>query len=57
MMDRINRSFIRVHEWRKGQTMTEYVLIVSAVAQVVFIVYRTLGTNLKFLLNAINSQL
>jgi Flp pilus assembly pilin Flp len=57
VMDRINRSFIRVREWQKGQTMTEYVLIVSAMAEVVFVAYRSLGTELRVLLNAINSAL
>jgi Flp pilus assembly pilin Flp len=56
-MDRINGSFIRVREWQKGQTMTEYVLIVSAMAEVVFVAYRSLGTELRVLLNAINSAL
>jgi hypothetical protein len=46
-MDRINRSFIRVREWQKGQTMTEYVLIVSALAEVVFVAYRSLGADFK----------
>jgi Flp pilus assembly pilin Flp len=57
MMDRINGLFICAREWQKGQTMTEYALILSAVAVVVFIGYQTMGTDIKGLLNAIDNQL
>jgi Flp pilus assembly pilin Flp len=57
MMDRINELFIRAREWQKGQTMTEYALILSAVAVVVFVGYQTMGTDIKGLLNAIDNQL
>jgi Flp pilus assembly pilin Flp len=57
MMDRLNGLFIRTHELLKGQTMTEYALILSAVAVVVFIGYQTMGTDIKGLLNAIDNQL
>ena len=56
-MDFINRMYVKATEWRKGQTMTEYALILSAVAVVVFIGYETMGTDIKGLLNAIDSQL
>jgi len=57
MMERINALFVRANEWHKGQTMTEYALILSAVAVVVFIGYQTMGTDISSLLNAIDSQL
>ncbi len=56
-MDFINRMYVKATEWRKGQTMTEYALILSAVAVVVFIGYETMGTDIKNLLSAIDSQL
>ena len=41
----------------KGQTMTEYVLIVAAVAIVVFVTYQMMGQNLGTLVNRVNSTL
>lgn len=34
----INRIFVKVDNWHRGQTMTEYALILSTVALVVCIV-------------------
>jgi Flp pilus assembly pilin Flp len=56
-MDFINRLYVKATEWRKGQTMTEYALILSAVAVVVFIGYKTMGTDISSLLGTIDSQL
>jgi len=41
----------------KGQTMTEYALIMAAVAIVVFVVYQTMGTDIGSLVNGINTDL
>jgi Flp pilus assembly pilin Flp len=41
----------------KGQTMTEYVLIVAAVAIVVFVTYQVLGQNVGKLGNKVDSSL
>jgi Flp pilus assembly pilin Flp len=41
----------------KGQTMTEYVLILAAIAAVVLGAYRTVGTTLKTELSTIDSKL
>jgi Flp pilus assembly pilin Flp len=61
MMNRINGLCIRVREramrWQKGQTMTEYALILSAVAVVVFVGYKTMGTQISDLLTTIDSQI
>ena len=57
MMDLLNRLFVRAREWHKGQTMTEYALILSAVAVVVFVGYETMGTDISSLLGTIDSQL
>ncbi len=40
-----------------GQTMTEYALIMAAVAIVVFVVYQTMGNDIGSLVNSINSDL
>jgi Flp pilus assembly pilin Flp len=41
----------------KGQTMTEYALIMAAVAVVVFVTYQTMGTDIGSLVNKVNSDL
>ena len=56
-MEFINRLYVKANEWKKGQTMTEYALILSAVAVVVFIGYQTMGTDIKSLLTTIDGQL
>jgi Flp pilus assembly pilin Flp len=49
--------YVKANEWHKGQTMTEYALILSAVAVVVFVAYQTMGTDITALLTAIDGQL
>ncbi len=56
-MDFATRMYVKAREWHKGQTMTEYALILSAVAVVVFIGYQTMGTQIQTLLNSVDSQL
>jgi Flp pilus assembly pilin Flp len=56
-VDFITRIFVRAREWHKGQTMTEYALILSAVAVVVYIGYQTMGTNITSLLTGVDNQL
>lgn len=56
-MDFATKMFVKAREWHKGQTMTEYALILSAVAVVVFLGYQTMGTNIKTLLNSVDTQL
>jgi Flp pilus assembly pilin Flp len=57
----MNKFFIRVREWQKrlskGQTMTEYALIMAAVAVVVFITYETMGQDIGSLVNKVNTDL
>jgi len=57
----MNKLFIRVREWQKrlskGQTMTEYALIMAAVAVVVFITYETMGQDIGSLVNKVNTDL
>ncbi|HXW83401.1 MAG TPA: Flp family type IVb pilin [Candidatus Binataceae bacterium] len=56
-MDFLTRLYVKVREAHKGQTMTEYALILSAVAVVVFVGYQTMGTKISGLLNSIDNQL
>jgi len=60
-MDTITNVVVRVREWHKGlnkgQTMTEYALIMAAVAVVVFITYETMGQDIGSLVNSINTDL
>lgn len=41
----------------KGQTMTEYALILAAVAIVVFAVYEVMGQNITSLVNTVDNAL
>lgn len=47
MMKRMLNFFVVIHEasrgWRRGQTMSEYALILAGVAIVVFVAYETMG--------------
>ncbi len=56
-MDFVTRMFVKAQNWSKGQTMTEYALILSAVAVVVYAGYKTMGTTITSLLSSVDSQL
>ena len=60
-METVGKLFVRIREWKrnlsKGQTMTEYALIMAAVAIVVFITYETMGQDIGSLVNKINTDL
>jgi len=56
-MDMITRMFVKVREYQHGQTMTEYALILAAVAVVVFVGYQSMGTTIKSVLNSVDNQL
>ncbi len=56
-MNVITKVFVRMREWGRGQTMTEYALIMAAVAVVVFATYQVMGTNIGSLVNKVNSDL
>ncbi len=55
-MNFLTRTYVRITE-RKGQAMTEYALILSAVAIVAFLTYKSLGNNIGNLLNNVISDL
>jgi Flp pilus assembly pilin Flp len=47
----------RLSRMAKGQTMTEYALILAAVAIVVFITYEVMGQDIGKLVNNVDSAL
>jgi len=49
--------FVKVREYQRGQTMAEYALIMAAVAVVVFVGYKTLGTTITSLLTTVDGNL
>jgi len=56
-MDLIRKVVVRVDEWRRGQTMTEYALILAAVAVVVFVTYEVLGQDITSMVNTVDKDL
>ena len=56
-MDKITGLFVKVREYQRGQTMTEYALILSAVAVVVFVGYQTMGSTIGTLLTSVDGYL
>ncbi|MGH7843031.1 MAG: Flp family type IVb pilin [Candidatus Binataceae bacterium] len=57
----ITKAYLNIRERSrlasKGQTMTEYALILAAVAVVVFVTYQTMGTDIGTLVGKINPDL
>jgi Flp pilus assembly pilin Flp len=51
MMERLTRFYVRLggslKAIRRGQTMSEYALILAAVALVVFVFYQTMGQSIQ----------
>ena len=56
-MDFITKMFVKAQNWQKGQTMTEYALILAAVAVVVYAGYKTMGTTITALLTSVDGNL
>jgi Flp pilus assembly pilin Flp len=56
-MEFLTRLFVRTREWHRGQTMTEYALILAAVAVVVFVTYEILGQDINSLVNTLDKDL
>jgi Flp pilus assembly pilin Flp len=53
----LSSLYVKVQEYRKAQTMTEYALILAAVAIVVFITYEVMGQDITSLVNRIDTAL
>jgi Flp pilus assembly pilin Flp len=56
-MDTIRKLYVKADQFARGQTMTEYALILAAVAVVVFAGYQLLGTDINGLLGTVDSKL
>lgn len=56
-MDLITKLYVKANEYRRGQTMTEYALILAAVAVVVYAGYKTMGTTISALLVTVDNEL
>jgi len=60
-MEKLTRFYLllchRAAGLRKGQTMTEYSLMLAAVAVAVFSTFKTMGNDVGSLINKINTDL
>ena len=56
-MNTITKMYVKVQNMRRGQTMTEYALILAAVAVVVFITYEVMGQDISKMVNSVDSAL
>ena len=56
-MDILRKLYVKGNEFARGQTMTEYALILAAVAVVVYAGYQTMGTTINSLLSTVDGQI
>ncbi len=56
-MNTIRKMYVKVRNMHRGQTMTEYALILAAVAVVVFITYEVMGQDISKMVNSVDSAL
>jgi Flp pilus assembly pilin Flp len=56
-MGAVSNFIAWIRESPRGQTMTEYALILAAVAVVVFVGYQTMGSTIMSLLGSADAQL
>ena len=56
-MDTFTKMYVKANEFARGQTMTEYALILAAVAVVVYAGYQTLGTTINSSLSTVDGQI
>jgi Flp pilus assembly pilin Flp len=57
MRNFFTKMYVKVRETSRAQTMTEYALILSAVAVVVFVGYQTMGSDIGSLLTGVDGKL
>jgi Flp pilus assembly pilin Flp len=61
MVKFVTKLYVSMREFNrrltKGQTMTEYALILAAIAVVVFVTYEVMGQDIKSLVNSIDTDL
>jgi Flp pilus assembly pilin Flp len=56
-MDRLIKWYVRLQEYKRGQSMAEYGLIVAAIAVVCYAAYNTMGTNITTKITALANDL
>ena len=56
-MNYINKLMVRVRESKKGQTMTEYVLIIAAIAVAGYIAYQGLEGGINSIIANVTATL
>ncbi len=56
-MNYINKLMIRVRESKQGQTMTEYVLIIAAIAVAGYIAYQGLEGGINAIISNVTATL
>ena len=57
-MGLVLRKYVGIKEgWTRGQTMTEYALILAAIAVVVFVTYQIMGQDINSLVNKVDTSL
>ncbi len=56
-MELVTKAYVKVREFGRAQTMTEYALILAAVAVVVVAGYQLMGNTISNLLNTVDGQL
>src|SRR4029077_7248421 len=57
IMNYINKLMVRVRESKKGQTMTEYVLIIAAIAVAGYIAYQGLEGGINTIISNVTTTL
>jgi Flp pilus assembly pilin Flp len=56
-MDFLRKGYVKLTEWHRGQSMTEYALILAAIAVVCIVGYNAIGTSVSGVLTTVNGQL
>jgi Flp pilus assembly pilin Flp len=56
-MDILRKLYVKGNEFARGQTMTEYALILAAVAVVVYAGYQTLGSTINSALSTVDTKI
>jgi len=56
-MERINKLVVRIGESRRGQTMTEYVLIIAAIALAGYVAYQGLEGGINTFITVVTTSL
>jgi Flp pilus assembly pilin Flp len=56
-MELITKLYVKAQEYKRGQAMTEYALIMGAIAVVCIAAYQIMGTRVNTLITNVNNAL